>query len=393
MHPQNTNLDAFIEEEFWPAKEGLSFTTLRGYRGDVRRVISPALGHMPILAIGHREVQQMLNSAPTRKAAKAAKGTLSSILSLAVDYGLLGSNPVIGRYTLPRSEGSEASAFAQGPSDWAEINCVLDSAREYDAGGEIERICLAGLGFGLRKGEILGLDMEDFDLSSGILSVRRNYTRWYDGAAIHDLKTKESKRDIPVPDFIGRRLRQLKLTPGAFVTYQGHRSHPSTASKHFAKFREEYGLKGLTIASMRHSFATAALHSGVDVKNVQAWLGHTDAATTLRNYCHSSIDELKKAKDQIDASIDGLTAENRAVNQIMSQKASENEAEQIVEKLLWNPELSQKQLADALGMSLSTVKRRMADLEKREAIMRVGGRKTGKWAVFPSNLNRYELAA
>lgn len=167
---------SFTEDEFWEAKQNLSFTTLRGYRGDFRRVICPTLGEMRLNDIGRAEVQRMVNSAPSRKAARSAKGTLSSILTLAVDMGLIATNPAFGRYTLPREDVEAESPLGVWLTEWSQIKKVLEAARAWDNGGEIERACLAGYGFGLRKAEILGLNGEDFDLESKTLSVRRNYT-------------------------------------------------------------------------------------------------------------------------------------------------------------------------------------------------------------------------
>lgn len=393
-------LSEFLEQEYWPAKQGLSFTTLRGYRGDVRRVIAPALGDMPIDEIGHREIQAMLNTAPSRKAAKHARGTLSSALSLAVDLGAIESNPALGSFTLPTRVPREDHPLGEWLTDWGEINRVLDAARERDPGGEIERICLAGLGFGLRKGEILGLDGGDFDLEGRVLHVRRSYTRWKDEAAIHDLKTKESRRDIPILEPIAKRLMQLDIDDGPFVTYNGHRSNPSSAAKHFRAFRNAAGLPEVTMASMRHSFATAALHSGMDVKNVQAWLGHTDPSTTLRNYCHSDLSALQEASAALSAKLQAAASENppgkpeKAPAALeVSLKGAEGDAGRIMELMLRRPDITREELADELGTSLSTVKRRLSDLERRGAIARVGGRKGGLWAVFPALLNRYRPAA
>ncbi len=424
-------LAQFLERDYWPAKAGLSQTTLRGYRGDLNRVVLPVLGDMPIDEIGHREIQRMLNTAPSRKGAKHARGTLSSVLSLAVELELVDSNAALGRFTLPAAAPREDHPLGEWLSGWDEINKILDAARAYDPGGEIERICIAGLGFGLRKGEILGLNGEDIDLAGRVLHVRRNYTRWKDAAAIHDLKTKESRRDIPILEPIARRLARLKIEPGPFITWNGERSNPSTAAKHFRTFRDRMQLPGVTMASMRHSFATAALHSGMDVKNVQAWLGHTDASTTLRNYAHSNLSTLQAAALELDEKLgcgEGAVkaaqkppaaavapkAERRVAvpepavlagpegptnpldGLILSLKASDELPDRIVGCMLECPTITREELAGELGLSLSTCKRRLADLQRQGLIARVGGKREGLWAVFPALLkksNRYCPAA
>ena len=50
---------------------------------------------------------------------------------------------------------------------------------------------------------------------------------------------------------------------------------------------------------LRHTFATVALQSGVDVKTVSAMLGHYDAGFTLRTYTHTSRRMQEKAAEKM----------------------------------------------------------------------------------------------
>ena len=45
---------------------------------------------------------------------------------------------------------------------------------------------------------------------------------------------------------------------------------------------------GLTLADLRHTFATPALQNGVDIKTVSSMLGHYDAGFTLRTCTHAT---------------------------------------------------------------------------------------------------------
>ena len=47
-----------------------------------------------------------------------------------------------------------------------------------------------------------------------------------------------------------------------------------------------FGLENVRFHDLRHSFATTALQSGVDVKTVSTMLGHSSAGFTLRTYTH-----------------------------------------------------------------------------------------------------------
>ena len=56
-----------------------------------------------------------------------------------------------------------------------------------------------------------------------------------------------------------------------------------------ARFFLSFRLGGYEqLPDLRHTFATVALQSGVDVKTVSAMLGHYDAGFTLRTYTHAT---------------------------------------------------------------------------------------------------------
>ncbi|MGZ5092997.1 MAG: tyrosine-type recombinase/integrase [Burkholderiales bacterium] len=61
---------------------------------------------------------------------------------------------------------------------------------------------------------------------------------------------------------------------------------PSAVSNAFAGRRRNYGLKrkGLSLHSLRHTFATILISKGVNIKLVSIMLGHSDAAITLKIY-------------------------------------------------------------------------------------------------------------
>src|SRR5699024_9630941 len=68
---------------------------------------------------------------------------------------------------------------------------------------------------GLRIGEVCGLQWGDFDLSAGVLTIRRTVSRIYCGAGctkivVQTPKTKSSGREIPIPHDLAALLRKLR---------------------------------------------------------------------------------------------------------------------------------------------------------------------------------------
>lgn len=59
-------------------------------------------------------------------------------------------------------------------------------------------------------------------------------------------------------------------------------------------------LPDIRFHDLRHTFATHALTSGVDVKTLSGILGHTRAAFTLDTYTHTTGDMQKRAAEIVE---------------------------------------------------------------------------------------------
>lgn len=62
--------------------------------------------------------------------------------------------------------------------------------------------------------------------------------------------------------------------------------------------RTKHGIPDLSPHVLRHTYATSLLSKGVDVRSLQALLGHEAVATTMR-YLHPSADDLTRAVDKL----------------------------------------------------------------------------------------------
>ena len=80
----------------------------------------------------------------------------------------------------------------------------------------------------------------------------------------------------------------------------GKRKLLNRPSKKFQKFISS----GLTLADLRHTFATLSLQNGVDVKTLSNTLGHYSAGFTLDTYTHATQRMKREAADTIGSVID-----------------------------------------------------------------------------------------
>ncbi|MDR1093075.1 MAG: tyrosine-type recombinase/integrase [Clostridiales bacterium] len=57
----------------------------------------------------------------------------------------------------------------------------------------------------------------------------------------------------------------------------------------FQSICKKAGLKGFCLHSLRHTFATRCLESGISLKVVQQWLGHSAFEVTAQIPIHMSL--------------------------------------------------------------------------------------------------------
>lgn len=71
----------------------------------------------------------------------------------------------------------------------------------------------------------------------------------------------------------------------------------------FAECVKACGLDGTHFHTLRHTFATRCIESGMDVKTLSEILGHSDVKTTLNRYVHSSFELKKQSIDKLSLAI------------------------------------------------------------------------------------------
>jgi site-specific recombinase XerD len=144
---------------------------------------------------------------------------------------------------------------------------------------------------GLRLSEVLHLKLSDIDSQRMILRVEQG-------------KGKKDRNVMLSPallETLRTYWRQCRPRVWLFPGHRGKRPlHETVFQRAFKQAKHEAGItKPVSFHSLRHSFATQLLESGVNVRTIQALLGHRSLGTTQR-YTHVAGDYLRQTRSPLD---------------------------------------------------------------------------------------------
>ena len=162
--------------------------------------------------------------------------------------------------------------------------------------------------YGLRRSEVLGLRWDAIDFTKKTLSVSHKVIEAeVDGKYVpvgeDVLKTKSSFRMLPLIPAVEKLLLEEKEKQEMFrrlfkksycrdyldyicVDQTGKILRPNYVTEHFAWLIEKYNLKKIRFHDLRHTCASLLLSSGISMKQIQVWLGHSTFSTTADIYAH-----------------------------------------------------------------------------------------------------------
>lgn len=173
-----------------------------------------------------------------------------------------------------------------------EIDRIEDSIDLSKAEGARNRAIIEVLfSCGLRVSELVNMKLSDLYLEDRVLLVRGKGNKErlvpVSNKAIADLKLWFFDRNL------------MKIKPGeddyVFLNRRGAHLTRTMILIMVKRQAEEAGIKKtISPHTFRHSFATALLQGGADLRSIQAMLGHEKIDTTLV-YTHISNEQLRKA--------------------------------------------------------------------------------------------------
>jgi integrase len=168
---------------------------------------------------------------------------------------------------------------------------------------------------GLRTGEMIGLKWSDLDLKNRLLHVNRTmeYRHSVGEWRVGEPKSKSGKRCIPLTgeavDILLRQKKKnsklkvvsLEHSEFVFLNRNGEPTKNSAYDTCLQKLCEKNDIEHFSMHTLRHTFATRCIESGMKPKTLQMILGHANIGITMNLYVHITDDEKKKEMEMIES--------------------------------------------------------------------------------------------
>lgn len=294
-------LDIWLEE---CAEPSLRPSTLKGYRAYVEQKLKPHLGQKQISKITTADVQKLYRKLQKEGGESGSElspatiqrihGVLHQALDVAVNRSIIAKNPA-NDVTLPKRKATPKTILNNEQLE--RFMAAIKADEHWHDFFYLE------ITTGLRRGELCGLMWSDFDEQKGTLSIHRTlHAKTGGGYYVGDTKTGTGRRVIKLPPSTLQLLSERKKhSISQWIFPNPIRPEdpvmPNSGYHRMKKLLAEAGLPNMRFHDLRHTFATHALASGVDVKTLSGILGHTKTAFTLDTYTHVTGDMHRKASE------------------------------------------------------------------------------------------------
>lgn len=298
------------------------------------KFLNEIIGDVPLKRLDARAIESLYQEIRKRRLAQGYRCgntnlhsyhvLVKSIMKKAVNYDLIARNPCdrvdapkldkVERKSLTTEDASRLLEALDHFEEQAMAELLAKEKRQENWGVSSDRSYLlgirdisgamavrVGLATGMRLGEVLGLAWEHINLVSNCAQVIDSKTEAGKRVVSLDQKTidhlaewKGKQCRLMASIGIGQSNQTPVICSCTFGKFEVH-----NFETWWRKFRTDNGFEGLKFHELRHTQATLLLAQGVDVKTVQARLGHSDASLTLNWYAHAVPENDQRAAQLI----------------------------------------------------------------------------------------------
>ncbi len=288
-------LGEWLEKKKRPPKP-LKPQTWNGYESKVRTYIVPALGKSRLDALRPQRIEALYDDMRANGKSEATirqtHAILQKALKDAVRVGALGRTPM-DRVDPPGTETNDRDQWT-----------LPQAITALKAAGESARWWLA-IFYGMRQGEVLGLDWSAVDWDAGTFTIRETRQNDYgnSGAVLGDPKAKASLRELPMVPQIEVRLRLRWEAEGkpdtglVFPNSAGNLMDPKKDWSNWRAFIKEAGVPVIALHAARNTAASIMEAAGIPDRLVMQILGQSQVRTT-HSYQKAELERVRAALTQ-----------------------------------------------------------------------------------------------
>ena len=294
-------------------KNTVKESTLNRVKGLFKHHIIPALGKFKVKKITAPMCQKAVNKWSSKFSSfKMIKYYASMVFKEAIRLRIIFENPM-DLIIMPRKK---AKVSNKPLNFWTKEETAKFFDQLYKTYSDHNQKAIAAFRVlfftGMRKGELLALQVSDIDFKNKTLSINKSVSRGIDNTPIIDTpKTKTSIRTIGLDEQTLKILkswisflRKGMLARGYNIDTESNQLlFPNTENKLLSLTKinkwlqfiiDEYNkthkdeLKRINVHGIRHTACSLMLESGSSIKAVQLQLGHSDTSQIMKVYWHIS---------------------------------------------------------------------------------------------------------
>ena len=286
-------------------KASVEETTYNGYNGVVNGRLADYFSEKNITLqdIKPKHIQEfyqyLLDEGLSGNTVKHYHANIRKALQYAMKTDIILSNPA-DKVDLPKIEEYKPKFYT---SD--EVKTLLNEV----IGTKLEIPVMIDCFYGFRRSEVIGLKWSAIDFEKDTITQSNGKLIIRDKT-----KTKSSKRTLPLEPIVKSFLLELKekqennkkLCGNSYnqdyleyicVDDGGNIIIKDYVTETFLKLLKKKNLKIIRFHDLRHTCASILLKNGANMKEIQAWLGHSNYNTTANLYAHldtSSVNDVGK---------------------------------------------------------------------------------------------------
>lgn len=286
-------------------KVKLKPSTYSKYYRIIEKHLLPVIGNIPIINVNTPYLNSILCEKSNNGRLDSCGGlspnyvrTIGFILKSAIFFAQENNycQKLKGTVIMPVTTKKQLKVLSLTEQERLENSCLKNTSNK-------ELGIILSLYTGMRLGEVCGLKWEDIDYETNTVHIYHTVERIqnnYDissnnktSLVLMDVKTANSDRIIPIPSNLMPLLSKNKtgfVIKGNIYEY----TDPRSLQYFFKKKLKESNLDDINFHTLRHTFATRCIESGMDAKTLSEILGHSDVNITLRTYVHSSLEHKRK---------------------------------------------------------------------------------------------------